>query len=160
MLFSNIAASHSSITAWHPVHTFPLLPGITPVTPVCNCRRSVCSGREAKLWTVAVSHCLCAWQRSSQPPLHSHQEMSFSNSFSNALNSSLLSSDKARSKRDPLLAFASAPLALTVCLHRLNTLIFLSTGTGNPAKTTTLSHLQLFSNKTKVMLEAVLTLRQ
>lgn len=63
-------------------HTFPLLPGIRPVTPVCLSRHSACSSGEAK-WTVAVSHCVCAWQSSSQPPLGSHQEMSFSNSFSN-----------------------------------------------------------------------------
>lgn len=32
--------------------------------------------------------------------LSSHQEMSFSNTFSKVINSSLLSSDKAKSKRD------------------------------------------------------------
>lgn len=95
---SSGAASHSSITGPHPAHTFPSLPGIKPVTPVCFSRRSAYSSGEAEWWTVAVSRCLCAWQFSSQPPLCSHQEMSFSNSFSNALNSSLLSSDKAKSK--------------------------------------------------------------
>lgn len=97
-----VAASHSSITGRHPAHTFPSLPGIRPVTPVRISRYVACSSGEAtayKRWTVAVSHCLCAWQRSSQPPLCSHQEMSFSNSFSNALNSSLLSSNKAKSKK-------------------------------------------------------------
>lgn len=125
MLFSYIAASHSSITGWHPAHTFPLLPGIRPVTPICISRRCACSSGEAKLWTVAVSHCLCAWQCSSQPPLCSHQEMSFSNSFSNALNSSLLSSDEAKSKRDPLLVFASTPLAWAAFLHFFHALIFI-----------------------------------
>lgn len=115
---SRIAASHSSITGPHPAHTFPWLPGIKPVTPVCFSRHSTCSGEEAKWWTVAMSPCLCAWQSSSQPPLCSHQEMSFSNSVSNALNSSRLSSDKAKRKRAQLLAIASTSLAaFTVFLH-------------------------------------------
>lgn len=122
---SGVAASHSSITGLHPAHTFPLLPGIKPATPVCLSRHGACSSGEAKWWTVAVSHCLCAWQCSSQPPLCSHQEMSFSNSFSNALNSSLLSSDKAKSRRDLLLACASTPLAFTVFHRHRHTLIFL-----------------------------------
>lgn len=98
-LSTDVAASHSSITHWHPAHTFLLLPGIRPVTPVRISRHNTRSSGEAKWWTVAVSHCLCAWQCFSQPPLCSHQEMSFSNSFSNALNSSLFSSDKAKSQK-------------------------------------------------------------
>lgn len=79
-------------------------------------RQTVCNSGEAEGWTVAVSLCLYAWQSSSQPSLCSHQEMSFSNPFSNALNSSLLSSNKAKSKRDSLLAVAATSRALAVFL--------------------------------------------
>lgn len=99
------------------MNTFPLLPGTKPVTPVCFCRCRSCSSGEAKMWTVAMSPCLCSWQSSSQPPLSLPQEMSFSNSVSNALNFSLLPSYKIKRKRDQLLAMASTSRAFSVFLH-------------------------------------------
>lgn len=92
-----VPAGHSQITNWYPAHTFPSLPGMKPVRPVwCN-RHSACGRGEAKWGTLAVSHCLVAWLSCSHPPLCSHQEMYFSNSFSSTRNSSTLSSDKALS---------------------------------------------------------------
>lgn len=140
---AGIAASHSSITGPHPAITFPLLPRTKPVTPVCFCRCRTCSSGEAEKWTVAMSRCLCSWQSSSRPPLSLPQEMSFSNSVSNVLNFSLLSSYKIKRKRDQLLAMASTCRAFALFFR----LFFFHTST-HIAKTTSALVKCNFENET------------